>query len=102
MKTILTLLAVSLVAAALPVSASAGHSAGAIDVPSASHSERYVPFVTDFPSRAPAAVPAAAAATTEGFDALDAAVGAAVGLALGALGAASLPALRRREGVAST
>jgi hypothetical protein len=100
MKTLI--LVASLAAAALPVSASAGHSPGVTDVPSAAHAERYVPFVTDFPSRAPEAAPAAAAASSEGFDALDAAVGAAVGLALGALGAASLPALRRREGVAST
>jgi hypothetical protein len=98
MKSVLTLLAASLVAAALALSASAAdrYIPFVTDFPRASQSERYVPFVTDFPSGAPAAPPVGVAApVTEGFDWLDAAFGAAGGFLLGALAAASLPALRR-------
>ena len=102
MKAILTLVAASLAAMALAVSAPAAeYIPGVTDFPSASQSERYVPFVTDFPNRAPAAAPAVSVATANGFDGRDAALGAAVGLALGALAATSLPALSRRRRVSS-
>lgn len=95
MKRTLVLAAV-LAATALPAAAAAKESLRTVDAPSAP--ERYVPFVTDFPTTA---APPARVDTTGGFDGLDAALGAAVGLALGALGAASVPALRSRRRVAS-
>jgi hypothetical protein len=106
MKAVLTLLAVALAATALAVSASAAaderYIPGVTDFPSAQQSERYVPFVTDFPSSAPEAVPAGVPAEAGGgFGGLDAAFAAAIGVALGALGAASLPALRRRRSLSN-
>jgi hypothetical protein len=121
MKAILTLVAASLAAMALAVSASAAdrYIPFVTDFPRASQSERYVPFVTDFPraseseryvpsvtdspSYVPEAAPAGVAAdVTGGFDWLDAAFGAAGGFGLGALAAASLLALRRRTSVLTT
>ena len=100
--TLTTLLAALLAAAALATSASAGdgYVPFVTDFPRSQQTERYVPFVSDFPS-SPAQAPSAsvAARVTDGFDWLDAAFGAAVGAALGVLGAASLPALRRRTDV---
>ncbi len=100
--TLTTLLAALLAAAALATSASAGdgYVPFVTDFPRPHQTERYVPFVSDFPS-APAQAPSGnvAARATDGFDWLDAALGAAVGAALGALGIASLPALRRQADV---
>ena len=88
MKAVLTLLAASLAATTLAVSASAA--------------DEYVPFVTDFPSGAPAAPPAdVAAPVSERFDWVDAAFGAAGGFVLGSLVAASLPARRRDTSVST-
>lgn len=122
MKAILSLIAASLAAMALAVSASAadryvpgvtdfpsvsqseGYVPGVTDFPQTGAVERYVPGVTDFPSsapEAPAPVTVGDAYVTDGFDWLDAAFGAAVGLALGALAAASLLALRRRTGLSA-
>jgi hypothetical protein len=119
MKVILSLIAASLAAVALAVSASAAdryvpgvtdfpssgqvesYVPGATDFPQTGAIERYVPGVSDFPSYAPEApvtVTGSDVYVTDGFDWLDAAFGAAVGLALGALAAASLLALRRRTG----
>jgi hypothetical protein len=104
MKAILSLLAASLAAGALAVSASAAdeYIPGVTDFPTAEQSERYVPGVTDFPSYAPEAPSRAAAVhVSDGFDWLDAGFGAAAGLALGALAAASLLAVRRRTGLSA-
>ncbi len=100
MKPILTLLAAALAAAALAIPAAAGDPA--TDVPRSASSERYVPFVTDFPASAPeVARPGVAVPVGDGFVGLDAAFGAAVGLALGALAAVSLPRLGRRRTISS-
>jgi hypothetical protein len=101
MKAILSLVAVSLAAVGLAVSASAAdkYIPGVTDFPSAAQAERYIPGVTDFPSYAPEAPTAAVEVyVSDGFDWLDAALGAAVGLAIGALAAAALLAQRRRTG----
>ena len=98
MRGILTVLAASLAATALAVSASAAepYIPFATDFPGPSHSERYVPFVTDFPNDAPEVPPTAVAAhVRDGVDWLDAAFGAVGGFALCALTGASLLALRR-------
>lgn len=88
MKAISTLLAASLAAAALAASGSAA--------------DRYVPFVTDFPSSTPDAPPTRVTApVTDGFDWRDAAFGAAAGFALGALVPASRLVLRRQTGVST-
>ena len=104
MKAILILLAASLAATALAVSASAAdrYIPFVTDFPRPAQSERYVPFVTDFPSSAPDAPPAdVAGPVSDGFDWLDAAFGAAGGFVLGGLAAASLPALRRHTSVST-
>lgn len=104
MKAIPTLLAAASAAMALAVSTYAAepHSAGITNTPDGTEPERYIPFVTDFPEQHPeASGPVLAADTSDGFDGLDAAFGAAVGVAVGALGAVSLPALRRRNTLSS-
>lgn len=104
MKAILSLVAASVAAVALAVSASAAdkYIPGVTDFPTAPQAERYVPGVTDFPSYAPEA-PATGVQVhvTDGFDWVDAGFGVAIGLALGALAAASLLMLRRRTGVST-
>jgi ABC-type oligopeptide transport system substrate-binding subunit len=104
MKTLLISLAAVLAATALaiPVSAAERQTPGVTDGASASQSQRYVPFVTDFPRVAPEAAPSGIEADgSVGFGGLDAALGVAIGLALGALAAVSLPALSRRRSVSS-
>jgi opacity protein-like surface antigen len=126
MKAILSLIAASLAAFALAVSAAAAdrYVPGVTDFPSTGQVERYVPGVTDFPSRAQESrdgglagyvpgvtdfpsyapespAPGAEVYVTDGFDWLDAGFGAAVGLALGAMAAAALLALRRRTGLSA-
>jgi hypothetical protein len=72
------------------------------DFPSASQSEPYVPFVTDFPSRTPVVATAHDEAHTTGwFDGHYSAFAVPIGIALLALAAASTPALRRRRTVSS-
>jgi hypothetical protein len=105
MKAILSLIAVSIAAVALAVSASAADEfiPGVTDFPSTGNVDaRYIPGVTDFPSYAPEA-PATGTQVyvSDGFDWIDAGLGVAVGVALGALAAATLLVLRRRTGVST-
>ena len=102
MKTLPTLIAALLAAAALAVPASAAepYVPGVTDFPSSPYSARYMPFMTDFP-RAPVTAPADVEAhSSSGLGSADAGL-AALALALSALVAASLPALRRRRTVSS-
>ena len=104
MKAILSLIAVSIAAVAMAVSASAADEfiPGVTDFPTTGEVDRqYVPGVTDFPSYVPESPSTAQAYVSDGFDWLDAGFGAAIGLALGALAAASLLAMRRRARVST-
>jgi hypothetical protein len=109
MKAILSLAAVALAAVALaaPATAADKYVPGVTDFPTRAHEtengglQRYVPGVTDFPSYAPKAPvsPGVEIHVADGFDWIDAGFGAAVGLALGALAGIALLTMRRRAGL---